>query len=134
MPQEPEPERRGRETQVCHGQIEGARAFISSKGWTLHEQHVYSDDNVSGALFTNRPQFQRMMVDAEAGVFEAIMFFDIDRFGRDGRRSMEALYTLADLDVSIWDYSTGQERAEQSLKHVQWKHLLSDQPTSYLER
>ena len=90
-------------------QIDGARAFISSKGWTLHEQHVYSDDNVSGALFANRPQFQRMMVDAEAGAFEAIVFFDIDRFGRDGRRSMEALYTLTDLNVSIWDFSTGQE-------------------------
>ncbi len=97
-------------------QIDGARAFISSKGWTLDERHVYSDDGVSGALFANRPQFQRMMVDAEAGVFEAIVFFDIDRFGRDGRRSMEALYTLADLDVSIWDYSTGLELDLDSLE------------------
>jgi DNA invertase Pin-like site-specific DNA recombinase len=48
-----------------------------------------------------------MMRDAEA--FDAIVFFDIDRFGRDGRRSMEALYTLTDLNVSIWDFSTGQE-------------------------
>ena len=75
-------------------QIDGARAFILDRGWTLDERHVYSDDGVSGALFANRPQFQRMMVDAEAGVFGAIVFFDIDRFGRDGRRSMEALYTL----------------------------------------
>ena len=90
-------------------QIDGALAFISGRGWTLDERHIYSDDGVSGALFANRPQFQRMMVDAEAGAFEAIVFFDIDRFGRDGRRSMEALYTLADLGVSIWDYSTGQE-------------------------
>jgi DNA invertase Pin-like site-specific DNA recombinase len=34
-------------------QIEGARAFIASKAWTLDESHIYSDDNVSGALFTN---------------------------------------------------------------------------------
>ena len=90
-------------------QIDGARAFISDRGWTLDQKHIYSDDGVSGALFANRAEFQRMLVDAEAGAFEAIVFFDIDRFGRDGRRSMEALYSLTDLDVSIWDYSTGQE-------------------------
>ena len=89
-------------------QIDGARAFISTKGWTLDESNIYSDDNVSGALFAGRPQFQRLMRDAEAGAFDAVVFFDIDRFGRDGRRSMEALYTLADLGVSILDYSTGQ--------------------------
>ena len=55
-------------------QIDGARTFISSKGWALDERHIYSDDGVSGALFANRAEFQRMMVDAEAGAFEAIVF------------------------------------------------------------
>jgi site-specific DNA recombinase len=89
-------------------QIEGARAFIASKGWTLAEQQVYSDDGVSGALFANRAEFQRMMQDAEAGAFEAVVFYDLDRFGRNARHTMDALNTLADLGISIWDYSTGQ--------------------------
>ena len=25
-------------------QVDGARAFITTKGWTLDEQHVYTDD------------------------------------------------------------------------------------------
>ncbi len=89
-------------------QVEGARAFIAARGWTINDASVYVDDGVSGALFANRPAFQRMMRDAEGGAFEAVVLFDLDRFGRNGRRSMDALYTLADLGVTVWDYSTGQ--------------------------
>ena len=88
-------------------QVDGARAFISSKGWTLDERHIYCDDGVSGALFANRAEFQRMMVDAEAGAFEAIVFYDLDRFGRHAHQTMVALNHLADLGVTVWDFSTG---------------------------
>ena len=81
-------------------QVEGARAFISSKKWTLDERHIYTDDGVSGALFTNRAEFQRMMRDAAAGAFEALVFFDLDRLGRDGHKTMVALNTLADLGIT----------------------------------
>ena len=63
---------------------------------------------MSGALFANRAEFQRMMRDAAAGAFEAVVFYDLDRFGRNARQTMLALNTLADLGVTIWDYSTGQ--------------------------
>ena len=33
-------------------QIDGARRFISTKGWTISDEHVYVDDGISGALFT----------------------------------------------------------------------------------
>jgi site-specific DNA recombinase len=96
-------------------QIEGARAFIATKGWSLDEMHVYTDDGISGTLFTGRPAFQRMMRDAEAMSFDALVFFDLDRLGRNGRRSMDTLHTLADFGVSIWDWSTGQELELNSL-------------------
>lgn len=89
-------------------QVDGAKSFIAAKGWTLDEHHVYTDDGVSGALFANRAEFQRMMRDAAAGAFEAVVFYDLDRFGRNARQTMLALNTLADLGVTIWDYSTGQ--------------------------
>ena len=85
----------------------GARAFIAMKGWTLDEAHVYTDDGVSGAFFTNRAQFQRMMQDAASGAFQVLVLFDLDRFGRDGHKTMVALNALADLGVTVWDYSTG---------------------------
>jgi site-specific DNA recombinase len=88
-------------------QVDGAKSFITSKGWTLADHHVYVDDGVSGALFANRREFQRLMRDAAAGAFQAIVFYDLDRFGRNANKTMVALNTLADLGVSIWDYSTG---------------------------
>ncbi len=117
-------------------QNEGARAFIAAKGWTLDDTQigtklvkwldgklvkgpdgkpeerpvlraVYEDDGVSGALFANRAEFQRMMRDAKAGAFDAIVFYDLDRFGRHAHHTMVALNALADLGVTVWDFSTG---------------------------
>jgi site-specific DNA recombinase len=87
-------------------QVAGARAFIASKGWTAREP-AYEDDAVSGALFESRPGFKRLMGDAEAGAFDAVVFFDIDRFGRNGRHTYNALQQLADLGISIWDSAPG---------------------------
>jgi DNA invertase Pin-like site-specific DNA recombinase len=88
-------------------QVAGARAFIAARGWTLDERHVFVDDGVSGALFANRAAFTKMMAAADAGEVEAVVFYDLDRFGRNARQTMLALNTLADLGVTIWDYSTG---------------------------
>jgi site-specific DNA recombinase len=96
-----------RDQKSVERQIEGARAFIALKGWTLHEEHVYEDDAVSGALFATRRHFQRMMSDAEAGAFDLIVFYDLDRFGRHGHNTMVALNHLADLGIAVWDFSTG---------------------------
>jgi DNA invertase Pin-like site-specific DNA recombinase len=48
------------------------------------------------------------MRDAAAHAFDAVVFYDLDGFGRNARQTMLALNTLADLGVTIWDYSTGQ--------------------------
>ena len=38
-------------------QVDGAKAFIAAKAWTLDDAHVYTDDGVLGALFANRAEF-----------------------------------------------------------------------------
>jgi site-specific DNA recombinase len=124
-------EQNGREDKAksVPGQVDGARHFINMRGWTLDDteigtkqakgpdgkpvdrpvlRHIYEDDGVSGALFADRAEFQRMMRDASAGAFEAVVFYDLDRFGRNAEKTMAALYELADLGVEVWDYSTGQ--------------------------
>ncbi len=87
-------------------QIEGARAWIAQRGWTLDEDHIYKDDGVSGFLFAGRPSFQAMLQAATSGALQALVLFDLDRFGRNSRRTMEALYALDDLGIAVWDYST----------------------------
>jgi DNA invertase Pin-like site-specific DNA recombinase len=42
-------------------QIDHARAYAKSKGWTVDEAHVYIDDGISGAEFAARPGFVRLM-------------------------------------------------------------------------
>jgi DNA invertase Pin-like site-specific DNA recombinase len=88
-------------------QVAGARDLVATRGWALDERHVYIDDGVSGFEFAARPEFPRMLRDAEAGTFKALVLFDLDRFGSNSRHTMEALHRLADLGVHVWDYSTG---------------------------
>ena len=42
-------------------QIESARAYAAKQGWTVAEEHVYSDDGISGAELLKRPDFLRLM-------------------------------------------------------------------------
>src|SRR2546430_6224575 len=96
------------EARSVHRQIAGARAFIEQQsGWSLDEGHIYTDDGVSGALFANRAEFQRLMRDADARAFEAVVFYDLDRFGRHAHHTMVALHQLADMGITVWDFSTG---------------------------
>jgi DNA invertase Pin-like site-specific DNA recombinase len=42
-------------------QIDQARAYATRKGWTIAEEHIYSDDGISGSEFVKRPGFIRLM-------------------------------------------------------------------------
>ena len=42
-------------------QIEHARAYATSKGWVVSEDHIFVDDGISGAEFERRPAFLRLM-------------------------------------------------------------------------
>ena len=42
-------------------QIEHAKAFAARKGWTVDELCIFVDDGVSGAEFSRRPGFLRLM-------------------------------------------------------------------------
>lgn len=42
-------------------QIENARSFAASRGWTVVDDHVFSDDGIGGAEFARRPGLIRLM-------------------------------------------------------------------------
>lgn len=48
-----------------------------------YEVIEYFDDGVSGTKFRTRTQFQKMLSDAENGLFECLMVKDFSRLGRD---------------------------------------------------
>ncbi|MCA1560551.1 MAG: recombinase family protein, partial [Acidobacteria bacterium] len=43
-------------------QIEHARAYAETQGWTVADEHVYVDDGISGAIFgAGRPGLLRLL-------------------------------------------------------------------------
>ncbi len=83
------------------------RRFVGSRdGWSVAD--VYVDDAVSGALFQDRPGLQRLLRDAQAGAFDALVAYDLDRLGRHTQRTRQLLYDLADRGIEVWLSSTGQ--------------------------
>ena len=65
-------------------QIAEARAFITGKGWTLNEEHIYHDDEISGAEFERRPGFLKMMSTAEPRApFQVLVVRELARLGRE---------------------------------------------------
>jgi DNA invertase Pin-like site-specific DNA recombinase len=58
------------------------REFIGRQdGWTLEAEYV---DRVSGSGKKERPQFQRMMLEASQKKFDVLVFWALDRLSREG--------------------------------------------------
>lgn len=65
-------------------QIDHARAYATSKGWTIAEEHVYVDDGISGAEFANWPGFLRLMNALKPRApFQALLMSEVSRLGRE---------------------------------------------------
>lgn len=62
-------------------QIKFFTEYTNRTGDTLI--HVYADEGISGTKARNRKAFQRMMTDAEDGLFEMVVVKDISRFARN---------------------------------------------------
>src|SRR5262249_19790861 len=65
-------------------QIENARAFAKSKGWTVSEAHVYADDAVSGAETKRLIHRQRLLdlIATNKSPFQVLIMRDASRFSR----------------------------------------------------
>ena len=61
-------------------QLRACREYCQKYGYTIIKE--YADEAMTGTN-DNRPQFQQMMRDAEAGMFEMIVAHKVDRIGRD---------------------------------------------------
>ena len=56
------------------------RKYAEEHGFEIHDEYI--DDGVSGTTF-DRPQVQRLLDDAKAGVINTIIVKDLSRFGRN---------------------------------------------------
>ncbi len=92
-------------------QVDNARAFALSRGWSVVDANIFTDDGISGAEFNDRPGFTALTMAAKAKKrpFDAIVTMNVDRLGREAFRTNIALLEIAEAGVRIYTYADGQE-------------------------
>jgi DNA invertase Pin-like site-specific DNA recombinase len=92
-------------------QIEHATAYATRKGWTVAQEHLYSDDGVSGAEFVKRQGFLRLMNALKPRpAFQVLIMSEESRLGREAIQSSYAFKQIIDSGVRVFFYLTDQER------------------------
>lgn len=81
-------------------QLRDIRAYAEREGYTII--HEYVDRAKSGFTHSDRrAEFQTMLRAAGSGVFDTVLAWKVDRFGRNRRESAIYKGQLADLGVSV---------------------------------
>src|SRR5436853_600982 len=73
-------------------QIEHARHYAGRKGWVVDDSHVFVDDGISGAEFSNRPGFVRLMNSLRPQ--PSFQILTMSEESRLGREAIETAYAL----------------------------------------
>src|SRR5215212_11419643 len=88
------------ERATIQSQLDFLRRFVD-----LHDLPVtgeYVDDGISGTVpLAERPEGQRLLLDAEAGRFGVVLVYRLDRLGRSLRSLLDAHDALSGKDVAI---------------------------------
>ena len=79
------------------------REWAEAEGWSVTA--VYADPGASGTTVMGRPDFQRMVADAELGEFDAVMVLKLDRFARSRGDSAVYRSRLERAGVALLSYS-----------------------------
>ena len=72
-------------------------AYTKKTGDTL--VHLYADEGISGTKIRNRREFQRMLLDAEKGLFDMVVVKDISRFARNTVDLLQSVRRLKELGI-----------------------------------
>jgi DNA invertase Pin-like site-specific DNA recombinase len=89
-------------------QVDLARGFATSKGWTVADELVFVDDGISGVATVKLVARARMLAAAADEQFAHLIVRDLDRLGRNDEELPGLIYTLRDAGVQVWSYSDGQ--------------------------
>lgn len=77
--------------QSIEGQLDKCKEYAIRNGYTIVGE--YADRAISGKT-DNRPDFQRMMADSKKKLFQGVLVYSLDRFGRNLTQSTANEYKL----------------------------------------
>jgi len=88
--------------QDTENQLVQLREFSSSQGWAVIHEYV---DRETGK-HSERPQFKRLFEDASQRKFDAVLFWSLDRFSREGvRETLNHLECLSGYGVNYRSFT-----------------------------
>ena len=64
-------------------QVRRCREYAEARSWQVAEEHIYTDQAISGAVTRARPGYQRMLAGAKERVFDVVLADEQSRFSRD---------------------------------------------------
>lgn len=92
-------------------QVDHARQYALRKGWRLDEACIFTDDGISGAEFTRRPGFLRLMNSLKPRpLFQVLIMSEESRLGREAIETAYALKQLVQAGVRVFFYLEDRER------------------------
>jgi DNA invertase Pin-like site-specific DNA recombinase len=84
--------------QTVRNQVPELRRYVDQRNWTVAETYV--DEGVSGTVAT-RPALDKLMKDARAGKFDAVIVVRFDRFARSTTHLLAALEEFRRLNIDF---------------------------------
>lgn len=91
-------------------QVEHARKFAADHGWTVADDFVFIDDDISGAEFAARPGFVKLMNTLKPRApFSVLIMSESSRLGREQFETGFALKQLSQAGVRVWSYLDDEE-------------------------
>ena len=86
--------------QSIEGQVADCTSFANANNLTV--VGIYADKHISGTSVEGRTEFLRMVSDAKKGMFDAVIVWKVDRFGRDRRDIAVYKHQLKAAGVSLY--------------------------------
>jgi len=91
-----------KETSDNTNQLLILRDYCQKMNYEIHDEYV---DVISGGS-PNKPEFNRMILDASKRMFHLLLFYSLDRFSREGtRKTIHYLQVLEDYGVAYKSYA-----------------------------
>ncbi len=101
-------------------QIENARRFVETRGGEVLAEHIYIDEEISGAEFRNRKGLLRLLTAVENGrPFTGLVMMERSRLGREQIETQWTLKKITDSGTRVFYYQTDEEaRLDSALDKV----------------
>jgi DNA invertase Pin-like site-specific DNA recombinase len=95
---------RNEEARSTTRQIARAIEYAQARGWTVHPDAIFVDENVSGATYAKLEGRKRLIAAAEGGAFSILVMSEQSRAGRDMIECAYTLKRIAESGVTMYGY------------------------------